>query len=107
MAAGYIRNADGTLGDKVYPLDEPYDYTEKIPGGSVTFIINWVNKAVQDVTVTFDANGGEGTMAAQTLTEGKGTLTAQRLYERGLPFRGLGAFSPRAKRSMTMVRQSN
>ena len=46
-----------------------------------------------DVTVTFDANGGEGTMAAQTLTEGKGTLT--------------GRFQPRAKRSMTMVRQSN
>lgn len=84
----YIRNADGTLGDKVYPLDEPYDYTEKIPGGSVTFIINWVDKAVQDVTVTFDANGGEGTMDAQTLTGGKGTLTPNAFTKAGFRFAG-------------------
>ena len=84
----YIKNADGTLGDKVYPLDVPYDYTEKIPGDSVTFIINWVDKAVQDVTVTFDANGGTGTMDAQTLTGGKGTLTPNAFKKEGYRFAG-------------------
>ncbi len=84
----YIKNSNGTLGDKVYPLDEPYDYTEKIPGDSVTFIINWVDKAVQDVIVTFDANGGEGTMDAQTLTGGKGTLTPNAFRKAGFRFAG-------------------
>ena len=41
-----------------------------------------------DVTVTFDANGGEGTMATQTLTEGKGTLTANAFTKEGFRFAG-------------------
>ena len=41
-----------------------------------------------DVTVTFDANGGEGTMDAQTLTGGKGTLTPNAFTKAGFRFAG-------------------
>ena len=84
----YVKNADGSFGDKVYPLETPYNFTEKIPGDSMTLIANWVDKPVQDVTVSFDANGGEGTMAAQTLTEGKGTLNANTFTRENFRFAG-------------------
>ena len=48
---------------------------------------------MQDVTVSFDANGVESTMDAQTLTGGKGTLTPNAFTKAGFRFAG-GALLP-------------
>ena len=61
----YIKNADGSYGDKVYPLDTPYDYTNKL-GNSVTFIAKWIAPAY---VIRYEAGntGATGTMADQTV----------------------------------------
>ena len=58
-------------------------------GGTVTLYAVWQAAAVTTYTVTFNANGGTGTMAAQTFTSGVAqALTANAFTKTGYTFLG-------------------
>ncbi len=80
-------NVDVKAGD-IFEIDF-YSEEDFMPPCAMTLKnIRCTDPVSSDVTVTFDANGGEGTMAAQTLTEGKGTLTANAFTKAGFRFAG-------------------
>ena len=80
-------NVDVKAGD-IFEIDF-YSEEDFMPPCAMTLKnIRCTDPVSSDVTVTFDANGGEGTMAAQTLTEGKGTLTANAFTKEGFRFAG-------------------
>lgn len=80
-------NVDVKAGD-IFEIDF-YSEEDFMPPCAMTLKnIRCTDPVSSDVTVTFDANGGEGTMAAQTLTGGKGTLTPNAFTKAGFRFAG-------------------
>lgn len=67
-------NVDVKAGD-IFEIDFYSEEDFMTPCAMTLKNIRCTDPVSSDVTVTFDANGGEGTMDAQTLTGGKGTLT--------------------------------
>ena len=80
-------NVDVKAGD-IFEIDFYSEEDFMTPCAMTLKNIRCTDPVSSDVTVTFDANGGEGTMAAQTLTEGKGTLTANAFTKEGFRFAG-------------------
>lgn len=80
-------NVDVKAGD-IFEIDFYSEEDFMTPCAMTLKNIRCTDPVSSDVTVTFDANGGEGTMAAQTLTEGKGTLTANAFTKAGFRFAG-------------------
>ena len=83
----YIKNSDGSYGDKVYPLDSPYDFTNRL-GDSVTFIAKWVSPAY---VIKYEAgnDNAAGTMDKQTIEFGKDTKLNECAYTvKGYHFAG-------------------
>lgn len=80
-------NVDVKAGD-IFEIDFYSEEDFMTPCAMTLKSIRCTDPVSSDVTVTFDANGGEGTMAAQTLTEGKGTLTANAFTKAGFRFAG-------------------
>ena len=83
----YIKNEDGSYGDKVYPLDTQYDFTNKL-GDHVTFIAKWV---VPTYVVKYEANNASatGTMEDQTIEFGADTALKECAYTvKGYHFTG-------------------
>ena len=80
-------NVDVKAGD-IFEIDFYSEEDFMTPCAMTLKNIRCTDLVSSDVTVTFDANGGEGTMAAQTLTEGKGTLTANAFTKEGFRFAG-------------------
>lgn len=80
-------NVDVKAGD-IFEIDF-YSEEDFMPPCAMTLKnIRCTDPVSSDVTVTFDANGGEGTMDAQTLTGGKGTLTPNAFTKAGFRFAG-------------------
>ena len=80
-------NVDVKAGD-IFEIDFYSEEDFMTPCAMTLKNIRCTDPVSSDVTVTFDANGGEGTMAAQTLTEGKGALTANAFTKEGFRFAG-------------------
>lgn len=80
-------NVDVKAGD-IFEIDFYSEEDFMTPCAMTLKNIRCTDPVSSNVTVTFDANGGEGTMAAQTLTEGKGTLTANAFTKEGFRFAG-------------------
>ena len=80
-------NVDVKAGD-IFEIDFYSEEDFMTPCAMTLKNIRCTDPVSSDVTVTFDANGGEGTMAAQTLTGGKGTLTANAFTKAGFRFAG-------------------
>lgn len=80
-------NVDVKAGD-IFEIDFYSEEDFMTPCAMTLKNIRCTDPVSSDVTVTFDANGGEGTMAAQTLNEGKGTLTANAFTKEGFRFAG-------------------
>lgn len=80
-------NVDVKAGD-IFEIDFYSEEDFMTPCAMTLKNIRCTDPVSSDVTVTFDANGGEGTMAAQTLTGGKGTLTANAFTKEGFRFAG-------------------
>lgn len=80
-------NVDVKAGD-IFEIDFYSEEDFMTPCAMTLKNIRCTDPVSSDVTVTFDANGGEGIMAAQTLTEGKGTLTANAFTKEGFRFAG-------------------
>lgn len=80
-------NVDVKAGD-IFEIDFYSEEDFMTPCAMTLKNIRCTDPVSSDVTVTFDANGGEGTMAAQTLTEGKGTLTPNAFTKEGFRFAG-------------------
>lgn len=80
-------NVDVKAGD-IFEIDF-YSEEDFMPPCAMTLKnIRCTDPVSSDVTVTFDANGGEGMMDAQTLTGGKGTLTPNAFTKAGFRFAG-------------------
>lgn len=80
-------NVDVKAGD-IFEIDFYSEEDFMTPCAMTLKNIRCTDPVSSDVTVTFDANGGEGTMAAQTLTGGKGTLTPNAFTKAGFRFAG-------------------
>lgn len=80
-------NVDVKAGD-IFEIDFYSEEDFMTPCAMTLKNIRCTDPVSSDVTVTFDANGGEGTMDAQTLTGGKGTLTANAFTKAGFRFAG-------------------
>lgn len=80
-------NVDVKAGD-IFEIDFYSEEDFMTPCAMTLKNIRCTDPVSSDVTVTFDANGGEGTMDAQTLTGGKGTLTANAFTKEGFRFAG-------------------
>lgn len=80
-------NVDVKAGD-IFEIDFYSEEDFMTPCAMTLKNIRCTDPVSSDVTVTFDANGGEGTMDAQTLTGGKGTLTPNAFTKAGLRFAG-------------------
>lgn len=85
-------NVDVKAGD-IFEIDFYSEEDFMTPCAMTLKNIRCTDLVSSDVTVTFDANGGEGTMDAQTLTGGKGTLTPNAFTKAGFRFAG-GALLP-------------
>lgn len=80
-------NVDVKAGD-IFEIDFYSEEDFMTPCAMTLKNIRCTDPVSSDVTVTFDANGGEGTMDAQTLTGGKGTLTPNAFTKAGFRFAG-------------------
>lgn len=80
-------NVDVKAGD-IFEIDFYSEEDFMTPCAMTLKNIRCTDLVSSDVTVTFDANGGEGTMDAQTLTGGKGTLTPNAFTKAGFRFAG-------------------
>lgn len=80
-------NVDVKAGD-IFEIDFYSEEDFMTPCAMTLKNIRCTDPVSSDVTVTFDANGGEGIMAAQTLTGGKGTLTPNAFTKAGFRFAG-------------------
>lgn len=80
-------NVDVKAGD-IFEIDFYSEEDFMTPCAMTLKNIRCTDPVSSDVTVTFDANGGEGTMDAQTLTGGKGTLTPNAFTKEGFRFAG-------------------
>lgn len=80
-------NVDVKAGD-IFEIDFYSEEDFMTPCAMTLKNIRCTDPVSSDVTVTFDANGGESTMDAQTLTGGKGTLTPNAFTKAGFRFAG-------------------
>ena len=80
-------NVDVKAGD-IFEIDFYSEEDFMTPCAMTLKNIRCTDPVSSDVTVSFDANGGEGTMDAQTLTGGKGTLTPNAFTKAGFRFAG-------------------
>lgn len=80
-------NVDVKAGD-IFEIDFYSEEDFMTPCAMTLKNIRCTDPVSSDVTVTFDTNGGEGTMDAQTLTGGKGTLTPNAFTKAGFRFAG-------------------
>ena len=70
---GYNTAADGS--GTAYKAGDPYTLTEENP--TLELYAQWQENAPETVTVTFDPNGGDGTMEPQTVEKGKETALSE------------------------------
>ena len=75
---GYNTAADGS--GTAYKVGDPYTLTEENP--TLELYAQWQENAPETVTVTFDANGGTGTMEAQTMNKGEETALNKNTFTR-------------------------
>lgn len=88
-----ITNAKLHNGSQYADTDDEYTSTADATAGTTYYYHNdigkWSTEEVKTATVTYDSNGGTGTMAAQTLTSGiEGTLTSNTFTKDGYTFSG-------------------
>lgn len=91
---GYNTAADGS--GTAYKVGDPYTLTEENP--TLELYAQWQENAPETVTVTFDPNGGDGTMEPQTMEKGKETaLTENAFTFEGHSFEGWATAADGAK----------
>ena len=73
---GYNTAADGS--GTAYKVGDPYTLTEENP--TLELYAQWQENAPETVTVTFDPNGGDGTMEPQTMEKGKETALTENAF---------------------------
>lgn len=79
ITAAQLQHVDGTY----------YQTARKAAGTTIPNAAGWWDHQPVTFTVSFDANGGEGTMEPQTFTEGQeGTLSANTFTKTGYHFTG-------------------
>jgi uncharacterized repeat protein (TIGR02543 family) len=88
-----VTNAKLHNGSQYVNTDDEYTSTADATAGTTYYYHKsdgkWTTSEADAVTVTYDANGGSGTMAAQTLTSGEeGTLTSNTFTRDGYTFSG-------------------
>ena len=77
--------------NKLHNADGSYVETANASAGDVFYYVKgvWGNDPPQEITISFDANGGEGTMETQTVKIGEDTaLSANQFTREGYDFTG-------------------
>ncbi len=79
----WVANGDnGRKDDYVFEAGKHYEFEAVLDGQNDNIILTITDSNITTYTVTFDANGGEGTMDAQTFTEGEAQALAMNSFTR-------------------------